>query len=164
MFKTHFAPRGAILAGVVLMGSTLAACTDTGGFSSEGLGTVGGGIAGGFLGSQFGEGSGKVVASVAGALLGAWAGGKIVQGLNAQDRTYYSNAANQAYSAPNGQTITWANPQSGAQGTITPVRTGTTSSGDVCREYQQTITVGGKTERAYGTACRQADGSWKIIS
>jgi len=34
----------------------------------------------------------------------------------------------------------------------------------VCREYQQTITVGGRTERAYGTACKQADGSWKIIN
>jgi hypothetical protein len=32
-----------------------------------------------------------------------------------------------------------------------------------CREFQQTITVGGQTQEAYGTACRQSDGSWKIV-
>ena len=38
------------------------------------------------------------------------------------------------------------------------------TSGNTCREYQSTVTVGGKTEQAYGTACRQADGSWKIVN
>lgn len=32
-----------------------------------------------------------------------------------------------------------------------------------CREYIQTITVGNKTKEAYGKACFQPDGSWKII-
>lgn len=31
------------------------------------------------------------------------------------------------------------------------------------REFTQQITVNGKTEDAYGTACRQPDGSWKIV-
>jgi surface antigen len=26
------------------------------------------------------------------------------------------------------------------------------------------VTIVGKTERAYGTACRQPDGSWKIVN
>jgi hypothetical protein len=30
-----------------------------------------------------------------------------------------------------------------------------------CREYQTTITIGGKDEKAYGRACRQPDGTWK---
>jgi len=30
-----------------------------------------------------------------------------------------------------------------------------------CREYQTTIVVGGKPEKAYGKACRQPDGTWK---
>ncbi len=34
-------------------------------------------------------------------------------------------------------------------------------NGEQCREYQRTITIGGKTETAYGTACRQPDGTWK---
>lgn len=155
----------AALAAVVMTASTLGACAQGGvGVSNEGLGNLGGAVAGGLLGSQFGGGSGKIFTSVGGALLGAWAGGAIVRNLSQADQGYYNQAAGQAYNAPNGQTITWVNPQSGAQGTITPVRTGQTSSGALCREYQQTITVGGRTERAYGTACRQADGSWQIVS
>jgi hypothetical protein len=30
-------------------------------------------------------------------------------------------------------------------------------------EFQQTITVGGQTQRAYGTACRKPDSSWKEV-
>ena len=34
----------------------------------------------------------------------------------------------------------------------------------VTREYQTEITVGGKTVPAWGTACLQADGSWRVLS
>ena len=47
---------------------------------------------------------------------------------------------------------------------MTPTRTFQTASGQPCREYQQTVTIGGKTEEAYGTACRQPDGTWKIVN
>ena len=68
-----------------------------------------------------------------------------------------------AYKAPIGETIAWNNPDSGNSGTFTPTRDGTnTATGEYCREYQTTVTVGGKTESAYGTACRQPDGSWRI--
>lgn len=146
--------------------TTLTGCAEQGGggFSNDQIGAGLGGVAGGFLGSQFGEGSGKIVASVAGALIGAYAGTKIAQGMSAQDRGYYDSAATRAATAPVGQQIVWANPNSGTQGTITPVREGRTSDGSACREYQQTVTIGGKTEKAYGTACKQADGSWKIIN
>ncbi|HZD26388.1 MAG TPA: hypothetical protein VE631_09030 [Alphaproteobacteria bacterium] len=33
-----------------------------------------------------------------------------------------------------------------------------------CREYGNTVTIGGKPQRVTGTACRQPDGSWKVIS
>ena len=33
-----------------------------------------------------------------------------------------------------------------------------------CREYTSTATVGGRPVETYGTACRQPDGSWKIVS
>ena len=32
-----------------------------------------------------------------------------------------------------------------------------------CREYQQTITIVGKTQKGYGTACLQPDGSWQLM-
>ena len=63
-----------------------------------------------------------------------------------------------------GQTIRWNNPDSGNYGTITPTRSGTDNGGRVCREYSQTIYVGGKQQSGYGTACQQSDGSWKVVN
>jgi hypothetical protein len=31
-----------------------------------------------------------------------------------------------------------------------------------CREYTQTFTIGNSTQKGYGTACLQPDGSWEI--
>ena len=61
------------------------------------------------------------------------------------------------------QTLEQPGAQSSDQGTIVPVRDGYDGSGSYCREFQQTIVVGGRTEQAFGTACRQPDGSWKIV-
>jgi surface antigen len=69
-----------------------------------------------------------------------------------------------AQTAPIGRQISWSNPDSGNSGTVTPTREGRDSAGNQCREYQTTVTVGGKQEQAYGTACRQQDGSWKVIN
>jgi surface antigen len=152
----------ALLGGLTL--PALSACSSEGGLTGGDIGTGLGAVGGAVLGSQFGEGSGKTVAAVVGALAGAWAGNKIAAGMSAQDQGYYEGAAGKAAAAPVGQQITWYNPQSGNQGTITPVREGRSSDGSACREYQQTVTIGGKTTQAYGTACKQADGSWKIIN
>ena len=65
---------------------------------------------------------------------------------------------------PIGQGISWNNPQSGHSGVIVPVRDGyDNTSGAYCREFDQKVTIGGQTQSAYGTACQQPDGSWKIV-
>jgi surface antigen len=127
-------------------------------------GTLLGAAAGGLLGSQFGGGSGKLIATGAGVLLGGLIGNQVGASLDRADVNYAHQAQQKAYSAPIGQQITWNNPESGHGGTITPTRDGTSADGKQCREYQTTVTVGGKTEQAYGTACRQADGSWKVAN
>ena len=38
-----------------------------------------------------------------------------------------------------------------------------TQTGPECREYQQTVTIGGKPQQVYGRACRQPDGTWKQV-
>jgi hypothetical protein len=35
---------------------------------------------------------------------------------------------------------------------------------DYCREYTEKITINGASHTAYGTACRQADGTWKKVA
>ncbi|HBR70040.1 MAG TPA: hypothetical protein DEA55_11760 [Rhodospirillaceae bacterium] len=131
--------------------------------AKEVIGGAGGAVAGGLLGSQIGDGSGRLWATGAGALIGALVGTEIGAALDAQDRQMAGNAYNRAASAPVGETISWNNPDSGNYGTVTPRRDGYSSSGRYCREYQQTIVVGGRQESAYGTACRQPDGSWEVV-
>jgi surface antigen len=62
------------------------------------------------------------------------------------------------------QASTWVNPDTGVSGTVVPVRTFQNNQGQPCREFQRTILIGGREERGYGTACRQPDGSWRIVS
>ncbi len=128
------------------------------------IGTGAGAVAGGLLGSQVGGGSGRLWATGAGVLLGAFLGSEIGASLDTADRLQMQQAQRQAYDAPLGDTITWNNPESGNSGSYTPVRDGQTASGNYCREYQQTIIVGGQEEQAYGTACKQPNGSWEIMN
>ncbi len=129
------------------------------------VGTGAGAVAGGLLGSQVGSGSGQIWAAGAGALLGALVGSEIGMSLDRADMAYMQQAQQNSYNAPVGNTISWNNPESGNSGTYTVVRDGTEkTSGRYCREYQQTVTVGGQKQSAYGTACRQPDGSWEVIS
>ena len=147
-----------------LMAVSLAACESTGGQKQTG-GALLGGVGGAIAGAQFGSGSGRIAAAVAGTLLGALIGSEVGRSLDKADLAYANNANQRAQSAPLHQPIQWNNPQTGNYGTITPVRDGTdTRTGAYCREFQQTVTIGGKTESAYGTACRQPDGTWKVVS
>ncbi len=128
------------------------------------VGTLGGAAAGGLLGSQIGKGSGRAWGAGVGVLLGALVGGEIGKSLDSADKAALVQAQDRAYAAPIGENIRWNNAQSGNHGTIVPVRDGTTPGGDYCREFQQTITVGGQMQKGYGTACRAPDGQWKIVS
>lgn len=151
----------------LLLVSTLAlgACETMQGMGpKQGLGTAVGAVGGGLAGSQIGSGSGRLWATGAGALLGAFVGSEIGGSLDKADRAYAEQASSRAHSAPLGETISWENPQSGNHGTITPVKQGKSSSGELCREYQQTIVVEGRAETAYGTACQQADGTWRLVN
>ncbi|MGB4057639.1 MAG: RT0821/Lpp0805 family surface protein [Alphaproteobacteria bacterium] len=144
---------------------SLGACnTLQGRGNKELLGAGTGAVAGGLLGSQIGGGKGQLWASGAGVLLGALIGSEIGASLDNADRGYAAQAQQRAYSAPVGETVSWNNPESGNHGTYTPKRDGYSSSGRYCREYQQDITVNGRRQTAYGTACQQPDGSWEIIS
>lgn len=61
-----------------------------------------------------------------------------------------------------GESVNWRGKDGDVIGTVTPVRTFTSSSGAPCREFQRSLTVGGKTEVQFGTACRRPDGVWVI--
>jgi surface antigen len=137
-----------------------------GGIHKREVGTGLGALGGAVIGSSFGKGNGRVVGGVIGALLGAGLGSSIGASLDQVDLTYNNRAAQDAFEhARSGNPVTWHNPDSGNSGSVTINRTyEDRSSGEYCREYTQKIKVGGRTETGYGTACRQEDGDWEIVS
>ena len=157
---------------VVGLSLSVAACQQPGGPAAPGEiglnkttgGTLVGAGLGGLLGNQFGGGAGKGVMTLVGVLAGGFLGSQVGQSLDQADLQYANRATQTSLeTAPPGQTLPWSNPQSGASGSVTPQRYYQASNGQYCREFQQTITVGGQTQEGYGTACRQSDGSWKIV-
>lgn len=130
--------------------------------AKTGLGAALGAAGGGLLGAAAG---GRGTGIAAGVLLGGLAGGALGSALDAQDRRIAAQSQQHALeTAPAGTATSWQNPDSGNAGTVTPIRTYQNASGQYCREFQQTITIGGQQEQSYGTACRQPDGSWRIVS
>ena len=113
------------------------------------------------LGSTIGDGSGQIAATFVGAVLGALVGLEIGRSLDRVDelRARHVLEYNRV-----GETTRWVNPDAGSQVTITPTQTYQRSSGQYCREFQTDIIVGRNREKAYGTACRQPDGSWRIVN
>lgn len=149
--------------------SLLAACQQADGnpdpyVNKTNVGTIAGAALGGIAGHNIGSGSGQVVATIAGTLIGAGLGREIGASLDRADIAYHDQTAQRALeTAQPGQSLPWRNPESGHSGTVTPKTYYQADNGQYCREYSQTITVGGRTERGYGTACRQPDGSWEIV-
>ena len=80
------------------------------------------------------------------------------------DKMYAERSAQQALEYnTQGQTVAWRNPDTGHQGSTTPVDTYRTAAGEDCRVYETDVTIDGRTERATGRACRQGDGTWRVI-
>lgn len=136
------------------------------GCNSDLIGALIGGAAGAALGSQFGKGDGKTVAIIGGAIVGLIAGNSIGGSMDANDRRCVSQTLERV---PDGQPVVWQNPNRHGTTTptrqsITPVRTWQTNSGRYCREYVTTGTIGRQVQEVYGTACRNPDGTWQIVS
>jgi surface antigen len=132
--------------------------------TKQGFGTLGGAAAGGLAGSQFGSGTGKLAMTGLGIVLGALLGGEVGSSLDKADqlalqRNTYAALTTQRIGRP----VAWSNPETGSTVVVTPTHESVSASG-YCREFRQAVTVGGRTEKAFGAACRQPDGSWKITS
>lgn len=131
--------------------------------TKEESGTLLGAVAGAIIG---GELTGDSQAGVMlGTLAGAYAGRELGRRLDEADKErMYETTQGALETGVSGTASTWYNPDSGNRGSVTPQPSYENINGDYCREYQQTVTIGGEQETAYGTACRMPDGTWKIIN
>ena len=127
--------------------------------TKEDQGAVIGGVVGAAVGSTIGGGHGRDAAIIVGAIAGTMIGSKVGQYMDQQDRI---NVARTLEYNRVGETAAWRNPDTGYTYDVTPTRTFASNEGP-CREFTMDAYIGGRKEQVYGTACRQPDGSWKIV-
>lgn len=150
---------------MVLAFTLLVAGCESGRGPKETGGALVGAVVGGLLGSKIGGGTGQLATTAVGTLLGAYLGSQAGQSLDRADRVYAERAAQQGLeSKQSGTPSTWVNPDTGHAGALKPLNTYRSADGLHCRDYEQTITVDGRSEVARGTACREADGTWRIVN
>lgn len=149
-----------MLAPVLLLGG----CDSYG--HKEGIGTLAGAALGAWAGSAVSHrGAGGVVAVATGTVIGGIIGNQIGKGLDKADRLEMERAQYRTLEyGRSGERNTWHNPDSGHSGSYEARPAYKTSDGAYCREFTQTVDIGGRKEEAFGKACRQPDGAWKIVS
>ncbi|HUG98208.1 MAG TPA: glycine zipper domain-containing protein [Gammaproteobacteria bacterium] len=135
----------------------VAATTTFGCATREQTGQLIGGAAGAAGGTQVGGGSGRTAATIGGALIGAFVGGQIGSRMDEKD---YQQTSLALENSRTGQSTAWINPDSGNQYNIQPTNTYQAASGP-CRDYTMLAVIDGRNETVKGTACRQADGTWR---
>lgn len=85
-------------------------------------------------------------------------------GLSDYERTLASHSTYQALEyMRSGDAVEWHDPDTGHSGKVSPQPAYQNAQGAYCREFQQTVRIGGQEQVAYGTACRQPDGSWRMV-
>ncbi|MFN0039375.1 MAG: RT0821/Lpp0805 family surface protein [Burkholderiales bacterium] len=62
---------------------------------------------------------------------------------------------------PEGSTVHWENPKTGAHGDLTP-RAGFDRAGRSCRDLEVANSARGHDNRVVLTFCKQPDGEWKV--
>jgi surface antigen len=135
------------------------ACSTTKG-PNENTGMVIGGLLGGALGHQIGDGRGQTIATVIGAVMGTAIGGNVGRSMDDSDQLKVSHSLE---TVRTGVPTVWINPDTNNRYQVKPLKTYYYDRSP-CREYQIKAEVGGKMESIYGKACRQADGSWQVVS
>ena len=134
-------------------------------------GAVVGALAGGFAGAEFGGGLGQTLYISTGVMTGASIGydaGKILY--PSDQAAYDSNARIALNTSANGKVSDWTNLETGNSGIFTPTQTFVTGNGRSCRNYRSTLALKAEGDQTgiithqAGTACQQADGSWRSLN
>ncbi|MCF8470801.1 MAG: hypothetical protein K9G30_08445 [Parvibaculum sp.] len=125
--------------------------------NSDKVGAVIGAVLGGVIGADRGRGAGPVLG---GAVIGAVLGGVLGHAIDANNQACIGDVLEYV---PSNQSVYWDDPNNGYGYEVTPIRTYEPNPGRYCREYQTVVTIGGRAENAYGTACRQPDGAWETV-
>ncbi len=141
----------------VFLGSILVllpACSN-----KERTGAVVGSVVGAVIGSRFGKGHGRLGFSLAGSLLGSHIGGSVGRQMDTED---YHRTRDALEHSRTGHVTRWHNRRTNRYYAYTPRRTYYDDE-IPCREFVMETYYRGRIEEVIGTACRQPDGSWRML-
>ena len=119
-----------------------------------------GALLGGAAGNVIGRGD--AASTLAGALLGGIIGGRDRSGSRCAGSSVLRRVRS-FQALDTGRPMSWRGERREVYGEVIPgpsFREGR----QYCREYTHTIYIGGRPQEGYGTACREPDGSWRIVS
>ena len=117
------------------------------------------------LNLALGQGLARIASIVSGVLIGGSTGTLGARVLQKSDLLLHQKTANQSLAqSENGAISNWINPKTGSSGAFRPMTTYTLANGLICRAFRTTIVFSDAIQSGIGTACRQRDGSWKIVS
>lgn len=102
-------------------------------------------------------------ATIISAMDGGLIGGQVGASLSESDRRAALQAEYRALEyTPGGKAVDWQG-SGGVSGSVIAAQPYRVGSQD-CRQYTQTVSVGGQPRSARGTACRNPDGSWTPLT
>jgi surface antigen len=120
-------------------------------------------VSGGYLGSKFGHGSGKIFTTVIGSVIGKNIGDWLNQNLDEHDHELYeANTKSALDNKASGDSLSWENPESNIEVQTTINRTFKIDQ-RLCRDYKQDIRLKDKKYYYEGAACRNQEGKWEKI-
>lgn len=122
--------------------------------------TAAGALGGAAIGGALFHGDNAWAGVLGSAVVGGIVGNMIGKNMDRQDR---ANMRSAIVNTPVNQQATWTNQKTRTTYVVRPIRNYRSPNHRYCREYQTTITVGGRERKAYGRACREPDGSWRIV-
>ena len=162
-------PAAKVASAIVVAGlatTSVAGCAEierSTGIGTKGqVGTVGGATVGGLIAAAAGASPAWIAGSV---ILGALTGGVIGSILDDRDKEMHAQSSyNAIQNKKAGGRTAWNNPDTGSSGTTSINRVYRKADGTRCKDFTQKIQADGKTESVKGTACQQADGSWKVVA
>ena len=149
----------------VALSLTVAGCSSVNAPKQD-QGLVAGAVAGGVLGSAIGRSRGHgggLIGGVVGAVAGGLVGSEVGRSMDDRDRAMAQRAEFDAFAGEAGRPVTWRNADNGRYGEVVPgpyYRRGY----EDCRDYTHTVYIDGRPRAARGLACRNPDGSWRIVS
>ncbi len=178
---------GKFLVGTALVAGLMASGATPSQAENELLGGLLGGAAGAGVGAAFGGGKGAAIGGILGLGIGALGANQLSK-QKQQQPTYVAPpppAYQQGYAPPPpAYQQGYATPppayqqgyvppppptayQQSGQGGVAPQPAPVAQSAfdtSYCREYTTTTVIDGIEQKSHGTACRQADGTWRIVN